>query len=248
VRARDFVILLAFSLLVALAPASSLARPVTRTLDLVAGSEQFFRIGAGVLAFVDAPEVVGAEVLPSNELLLTPKAPGRALVYLMGPSTFDAVRVRVRESGGRLPEAPSSESREQAVRKTCQHVEFEKAGEGKSLSANVPTSACRKALLELFDSDDFQADRVSLIFSEDVIREQYGEILAAVKAAGLEGDCQLAYLGPTLSIKGKMPPARKLELLKIVYHATPGRLLLDDRTETAEDPKPDAGQPERETK
>lgn len=247
-RARDFIVLLAFSLLVALAPARSSARPPMRTLDLKVGNEQFFRIGVGVQAFADAPEVVGAETLPSNELLLTPKAPGRALVYLMGPGSFDAVRVRVREAGGRPPEAPSSEPREQAVRKACQNVEIEKAGEGKTLSANVPTSACRKALLELFDSDDFQADRVSLIFSEEVIREQYGEIHAAVKEAGLDGDCQLAYLGPTLSIKGTMTTARKLELLKIVYRATPGRILLDDRTETAEVPKPDAGHSDLEAK
>ena len=230
------------------APRPAEARPVTRILDLVVGSEQFFRIGAEVRAVVDAPEIVTAEVLGSNELLLTPKAAGRALIYLMTPGTFDAVRIRVRESGGKLPEVRASEEQLKVARKACQSFSVESSPEGGTLSANMPNGTCRGALLALFDSDDFLADRVSLMYSEEVIREQYEEIQSQAKAAGLVPGFELAYLGPTLRIKGRGDAAGKLELMKIAYRATPGRLLLDDQSEVVAPPatevaNPDAGEP-----
>jgi hypothetical protein len=150
------------------------------------------------------------------------------------------VEALLRETGGKPQESRATEAQIAAAKKVCPKLEIERGGEAMGLSAQVPSGECRKALLELLDTDDFSVDRLSLMFSESVLQEQLAELKARADKLGLK-DVKLAYIGATLRIDGKMPADRKLELLKIAYEITAGPLLLDDRSEP--DEPADAGTP-----
>lgn len=230
-----FSMAMAVLLAVSAMGSSAYARPPLRLIDLQVGKDEFFRVGKGTLAVVDAPELLAFEVLPSDEILISPKAPGRALLFLMVDSRFEAVRVRVREVGGKPQELHASEAQLAAARKACPRLTIERGGQGASLDTEIPTGACRTELLKLLETDDFLADRVSVMFSEEVIREQYLAISARAAKQGLDKVFQLAYLGVTLRIKGKATAAQKMALLQIAYEETPGRVLLDDQSELVEE-------------
>ncbi|MFN7134937.1 MAG: hypothetical protein ACK4N5_22865, partial [Myxococcales bacterium] len=199
--------------LLLLTPAVASAWPVTERLDLVVGKETMVRSYAK-LAAVDDPGVVEAELLPSQEVLLVPRRPGRALLFLLNDGQFDAVRVRVRETGGAVPEQRLDDGAMQAARRVCTRLEVEPASGNKAVSAEAVSARCREALLELLRADDTLARDLSLLFTEEALQAQLEDIQRRMKQQGLDREFQASYVGVTLRLKGKGSEARKLALLK----------------------------------
>ncbi len=228
-----------------LLPATAGAWPVSGTLDLKVGSDSIVRSFAKAVA-VDDPSLVTAELLPSQELLLTPKKPGRALLYLLNDGQLDAVRLRIRDTGGELQVLHSTEAQREAARKACPKLVIERSGESRSLSAEGVGAACRAALRELLKSDDFNVKDLALMFTDEGVQAQLAEIESKLKGSATAEGMKVAYVGVTLRLTGKAPVARKLELLKVAFDASVGRVLLDDRVEAPPEPvKPEpAAEPE----
>lgn len=222
----------------ALLPAQAAAWPVTELLDLKVGSERIVRSWAKAID-VDDPSVVTAELLASREILLTPKKPGRALLFLLNDGQFDAVRIRVRDTGGAVPEQLASEAQIAAARRACNRLVVEKTGTLRSVSAEAIGPACRAALKELLKGDEFRVKELSLMFTDDGIQDQIGEIHRRL-AGGVGEGITASYVGVTLRLTGTASQARKLEVLKAAFESSVGRVLLDDRVETPAEPKPEA--------
>lgn len=222
----------ALAALLALAPvAGAEARPVSRIIDLVAGNEQFFRASVASVA-VDSPEVCAAELLPSQELLLTPKKAGRVLLFLLDDDGLEVVRIRVRESGGAVPEVRATDEQLRAAAKACPGMKVEGSKDARELSATVPTAACRDALAAVFATDDFVARNIELMYTPDALKAQLDALRAAIVSRGLGDKFSIAYSGLNVLIKGRGSPADKTELMKILFDGSVGRVLLDDHSET----------------
>lgn len=219
-----------------LAPALARAWPVSGAVDLIAGTEQFVR--QPVLAVkVDDPEIVTAEALPTGELLLTPKKPGRALLFLLGEGRLDAVRLRVHEGGGKSPEKPVDTAALALARKQCPGLKLDGPAGRQELEASIPNGTCRRALLPVLEADDLSADRLELAFQPEALQDQLQAMRAALAKRGMDKEVELAYAGPTLRLEGRLDVQRLCEILSALFEVVAGRLNLDDRTEAS----PDAG-------
>lgn len=210
------------------------ARPVTRPFDLKAGKEEFVRAWLKG-AVTDDPLVATGEYLPSNEVLLTAVRPGRALLFLIGEASMDAVRLRVAGPDGKAPVVKATEEQRAAVRKACPGYKEEVAGDEATVKAAVSSPQCRAALRELFDCDEYSTRRMELSFSPEAMLDQLTAIRAGVKAAGLP--VEVSYLGVTAVLKGKVTAAQRVELLKVLYANSVGPVLFDDQLEGAPEPK-----------
>jgi len=218
-----------------LLPASAGARPVVRTFDLAAGKEEFVR------AFVkaagsDDPSVATAELLSSNEVLITAIKPGRALLLLIGEGSVDAVRLRVAPPGGKPTEVHATEEQREAARKACPGLKEEGTAQERTLSASVPSPACRAALRTLLDADEYSTQRLELSFAPEALLDQLAQIRAALKAAGL-GSVQVSYTGMAAVLTGKVTEAQRLEVMKVLYAQSVGKVLFDDQLELLPEPK-----------
>jgi hypothetical protein len=219
-----------------LAPAAARARPATKVYDMKAGKEEFFRAVVKAVV-VDDPSVLTAELMPSQEVMLTAVKPGRALLVLFTETSVDAVRVRV-FSEGRVPEVHATEAQRAAATKACPGLKEEGSETERRLTATVATPACRAALRELFDADEYSTRNLELIFSQEVVLNQLEAIRLALKAKGLDQAVQAGYKGAELSLKGKVTEAQRAELAKALFDAVVGQILLEDSLEIVEVPKP----------
>jgi hypothetical protein len=211
-------------------PAAAHGWPVSGVADLVAGNEVFVRQKA-LAVQVDPPDVLSAEALASGELLLTPRKPGRALLLLLAEGGLDAVRVRVREVGGKVPAAPADEAGLAAARKECPGLKLKEGSRGPELEASVATGPCRRALLEVLQADDWIADRVDLTFHPEALQDQLSAMRDALARRGLGRELELVYTGATLCLKGRLDPRRRAETLGALFEVALGRLNFEDRTE-----------------
>lgn len=223
---------MAAALLGSLFPGLARAWPVNGAVDLVAGSEVFVRQRAQAVQ-VDDPEVLAAELLPSGELLLTPKKLGRALLFLLSESGIDAVRVRVREVGGKISAAPLDEAALAAARKECPGLKLDQSSRGPELEASIATGSCRRAMLKVLQADDWAADRLDLTFHAEALQEQLAAMREALSRRGLGQGLELGYVGATLRLQGRLDPRRRAEVLGALFDACVGRLNFDDQTEGA---------------
>ncbi len=223
------------------APALAAARPVTRPFDLEAGKEEFVRAWLKAAA-TDDPAVATAERLPSNEVLITAVKPGRALLLLVGETSLDAVRLRVAAPGGKAPVVRATEEQRAAARKACPGFKQEGAGEEASVTVAVSSPACRAALRELFEGDEYSTRRMELSFEPEALRDQLGAIRAALAPAGL-GSVEVSYSGVTAVLKGKVTQAQRMELMKVLYAHSVGPVLFEDQLEVAPEPEPKKAPP-----
>ncbi len=213
-----------------LLPGAARAWPVSGVVDLVAGDERFVRQRALAVQVSD-PEVLTAEALPSGELLLTPKKPGRALLLLLSEGGLDAVWVRVREVGGKTPAVPLDEAAVAVAQKECRGFKIERGSRGPELEATVATGSCRRALLKVLEADDWVADRTDLTFHSEALQDQLAAMREALAKRGLGQGLDLGYVGPTLRLQGRIDPRRRLEVLRALFEVSVGRLNFEDGTE-----------------
>ncbi len=221
-------------------PLQAWARPISRVLDLAVGAEQFFHLDSSAVV-VDDPAVATAEQLPAEEVLVTTKAAGRALVLVWVSNAIEAVRLRIHEKGSQPPALPASEAQLLATKKSCPGMRISAEGGKRALEVSVDSPSCRDSLRALFASDDFLAGDLSLNFSHEMMQVQLSAIVAELKKRGVSGFA-LSYQGVALVVRGKATLEQKRELMKVAFDQSLGRVLVDDQSElVASAPAPDGG-------
>lgn len=220
-----------------LLPASALAWPVDLVFSLENGTERFHKLSAVEWIEVEDPSVATVEVLPgSNELLVTGLRPGRTLLLLYAEGKFGVWRLAVTAKGARaVPETAPEQLA--AAKKACPGFQVNEGTE-RSLAVTVKDSACRKALLALFQTDAWLGRELDLTFELPVLQEQLSLLNTGLKELGLEA----RYSGAGLVLQGKASPQNHRRALWELFRQSVGRVPLEDRVQLdVPEAAPDAG-------
>jgi hypothetical protein len=100
-----------------------------------------------------------------------------------------------------------------------------------TLKVRVSDDRCRRALLDLFQTDGHVAKELELTFEMSVLQAQLADIEHAFAEHKLTG-LSVKYLGAGLILSGTVSEAdHRLALLEIFRHSV-GRVALEDRVES----------------
>lgn len=212
----------------ALWAAPALAWPVDVLVDLPAGSDEIRKLSAVSWVQSEDASIADAEVLPSGELLLTGKAPGRTLVLLYAEGKFAVWRVRVSAKGEAVRKDDGA-SQLTAAKAACPGL----TTDGTTLTAAIKDDRCRTALLALFQTDAFKAADLDLTFELAALQAQIAAIEKALKPIGID-DLKVSSRGAGLVVEGKATPAQKRSALWALFKNSVGRVPFDDRIEEKE--------------
>ncbi|HLL06672.1 MAG TPA: pilus assembly protein N-terminal domain-containing protein [Myxococcaceae bacterium] len=220
-----------------LLPVSAAAWPVDQAFSVESGADRFHKLTAVEWVDVEDPTVATVEVLPgSNELLMTGKKPGRTLVLLYAEGKFAVWRLSVTAPGARPgPEATAPELLA-AARKACPGLQVSEGAE-RAMVATVKDTACRKALLSLFQTDAWLARELELTFELPVLQEQLAALEPTLSGLGLEA----RYSGAGIVLQGTASPEAHRRALWALFRQSVGRVPLEDRVKVETPPAPDAG-------
>jgi hypothetical protein len=219
-----------------LLPVSALAWPVDQAFSVESGADRFHKLTAVDWVDVEDPTVATVEVLPgSNELLMTGKRPGRTLLLLYAEGKFAVWRLTVTAPGAR-PAPEAAPELLAGARKVCPGLQVTEGAE-RSLVATVKDTACRKALLALFQTDAWLARELELTFELPVLQEQLSALEPALKELGLEA----RYSGAGIVLQGSATPEAHRRALWALFRQSVGRVPLEDRVKVLTPSAPDAG-------
>lgn len=216
-------------------PAVIHARPITKVLEMEAGTEEFFHSGLKAVGS-DNPSVATVELLPSQEVLVTAVRPGRALIYLVGETRLEVVRLGVIAQGVKAAPLRAREEQRSAARRACLGWKEEGPENERFVTAIVSTAACRAALRDLMAADEYSTARMALSFSPETLLDQLMAIRKALAEKKLD-EIQVAYSGLTLILKGSATAEQKLELMKLLYDGVLGPVLFEDETASIAPPR-----------
>lgn len=204
----------------------ALAWPVDWLHDVEAGKEKFVKLPRVDWLEVEDTSVATAEwVAGANELILTGVKEGRTVVLLGAEGKVAAWRVRVGKKTATL--AASEFAAKDAARKACPSFR-EAPSEDVSLSVQVKSEACLKALRALFETDAFEARRLELEFDGAVLQSQLKALQGGLDSV-THGKVSAKYVGAGLVLSGRCSQAEYRKLLWEVLRRTVGRFALDDR-------------------
>jgi hypothetical protein len=217
-------------------PVTALAWPVDLVFPVERGAERFHKLSAVEWVEVEDPSVATVEVLSgSNELLVTGKRPGRTLLLLYAEGKFAIWRLTVTAPGAQpVPEA--SPELLAAARKACPGLQVSEGAE-RLLVATVKDTACRKALLALFQTDAWLARELEITFELPMLQEQLSEVESALKELGLEA----RYSGAGIVLQGSASAEAHRRALWALFRHSVGRVPLEDRVKVETLSSPDAG-------
>jgi hypothetical protein len=156
---------------------------------------------------VDAPDVVRAELLPAGELLLEPRGPGVARVFLFAPRVVRALEVAVDVALPQPEDKPAP------------------AGCAAASEARVVSQACYdhwRARLQHLVARDAPA----LAFEDAGLLAQLKAAQAELQRAGL-GSIQIAASPFGVRLKGAQDEQQRRAALRAVWSAVLGPLRLD---------------------
>lgn len=210
---------------------TALAWPVDWNHEVEAGRQKAIKLPRVDWFEVDEPSILKVVWMEeARELLLIGLKPGRATVLLGAEGRVAAWRVRVD-----LP--PLLGDRAQAMaRKACPDFTATPQEEVK-LAVTVGDEDCRTALVELFQTDAFEARHLSLRFESKVLQAQLRLVQEGVlKATG--GKVKARYVGAGLVLDGQASVAEHRKMLWEILRRTIGRFALDDQIKMVE---PDGG-------
>ncbi len=223
---------------VLLLPLAARAWPVDQAFSLERGKDRFHKLTAVEWVEVEDPTVATAEVMPgSSELLLTGLRPGRTLMLLYAEGKFAVWRLTVTAPGERPPPKASPELLA-AARKACPGLQVQEGAEPPFV-ATVKDTACRKALLALFQEDRWLARELELTFEVAALQEQLSAMTPGLEALGLKA----RYSGAGIILEGKARPEAHRRALWELFRQSVGRVPLEDRVEIEAPPEQDAGVP-----
>jgi Flp pilus assembly secretin CpaC len=226
-----------FAGLALLAPALAFASPPHAVVEVKPGDVTFQRLyDVRALASID-PSIATAELMPSQEVLITGKKPGTTEVVALVNGKVVGLRVHVRAPGTLLPDEGAA--RLAAVEKACPQHRLLGEGADQQLGATPTAGACRAALFALFATDKFLVKQIAIDFDQPSLQAQAAEVEAAVRAAKLP--VELHYQGATLVLKGSVTREQAAKLAVALYLHALGGVPLDDGELELEEP--DAGAP-----
>jgi hypothetical protein len=220
-----------------LLPVQALAWPVDLVFSLESGAERFHKLTAVDWVEVEDPTVATVEVLPgSNELLITGKRPGRTLMLLYAEGKMGVWRLSVTAPGAKpTPEAAPEQLA--AARQSCPGLQVSEGTE-RSLVVTVKDTACRKALLSLFQTEAWLARELEVTFELPALQEQLSGMNAALKELGMEA----RYSGAGIVLQGTATPEGHRRALWELFRQSVGRVPLEDRVKIdVPEATPDAG-------
>jgi len=220
-----------------LLPVQALAWPVDLVFTLESGTDRFHKLTAVEWVEVEDPSVATVEVLSgSNELLVTGKRPGRTLMLLYAEGKMGVWRVSVTAPGAKAtPEAAPGPLA--TARQACPGLQVNEGAE-RSFTVTVKDTACRKALLSLFQTDAWVSRELDITFELPVLQEQLSEITSALKELGLEA----RYSGAGIVLQGESSPEVHRRALWALFRQSVGSVPLEDRVKiNAPEVAPDAG-------
>lgn len=207
-----------------LAPAMALAAPPHAVVEVRPGDSTFVRLyQVRALGVVD-PAIATAELLPSEELLISGKKAGTTDVVALAGGKLVGIRVHVRVPGTRAEEL--GPARLEAAKKVCPVLRVVGEGPDAQLGVTPAPAACRAALAALFQTDRFLTKQISVDFDPPALQAQLAELEPAVKAAGVE--LPLHYQGATLVLQGALGPAQASRLVVALYAHAVGGVPVDD--------------------
>jgi hypothetical protein len=189
--------------------------------DVPDGGERFVKLPHVDWLEVDDGQVLEAEWLAgSQELLLSGRRPGRALVLLAAQGKVALWRVRV---GG----APlGDEKKFSAAAKACK--DFRPLLEGPvKLTVTIATEACRLAMWELFQTDAFEGKDIEVTFERPQLQAQLKRLQEVVTQAKLPA--VLRYAGAGLVLEGSLTQRQHRDVLWLLMRHIVGRLIIDDQ-------------------
>lgn len=220
-----------------LLPVRALAWPVDLVFSLESGTDRFHKLTAVDWVEVEDPSVATVEVLPgSNELLITGKRPGRTLMLLYAEGKMGVWRLSVTAPGAK-PTPNAAPEQLTAARQACPGLQVNEGAE-RSLAATVKDTACRKALLALFQTDAWLSRELELTFELPVLQDQLSGMNAALKELGLEA----SYSGAGIVLQGEATPEVHRRALWELFRQSVGSVPLEDRVKiNAPEATPDAG-------
>jgi hypothetical protein len=220
-----------------LLPMQALAWPVDFSMTLESGTDRFHKLTAVDWVEVEDASVAFVEVLPgSSELLITGKRPGRTLMLLYAEGKIGVWRLNVTAPGAR-PALEDPREQLAAARKACPGLQVQE-GEGRSLVVAVKDTACRKALLTLFQSDAWLSRDLEVTSEVEVLQYQLTEMLPDLKTLGIEA----LFSGAGIVLRGAATPEGHRRALWELFRHSVGRVPLEDRVSVDPPvPAPDAG-------
>lgn len=223
-----------------LLPPAARAWPVDWVHDVEVGKEKFVRLPRVDWFEIEDPKLASVEWFPDGgELLVTGLKAGRTLLLIGAEGKVAVWRVRV----GTRPVL--DDKKLNGARDACPDFRATPDQDVK-LAVTVKTEKCRLALLELFQTDAFEARAIELEFEGAVLQTQLKAVQAALTRIAA-GRVTARYVGAGLALEGKGSQAEYRATLWAVLRATLGRFALDDQTEWEAPPNaPDAGPKPRE--
>lgn len=200
---------------------AAVAWPVDWVHDVEPGKEKFVRLPRLDWFEVDDPSVVSVEWLGSGEVLLSGLKPGRATVLLGAEGKVAAWRVRV----GVKPLV--DDALLTGAKKACPSLTLSPE-EDIGLTVTVHDEACRQALLALFQTEAFEARRLSLTFDGKVLQTQLAQVQLGLR--GISKQLGARFVGAGLVLEGTVASeAEHRRALWEVLRRSLGRFALDDR-------------------
>ncbi|WP_224242100.1 pilus assembly protein N-terminal domain-containing protein [Hyalangium gracile] len=218
-------------------PLQALAWPVDLVFPVETGADRFHKLTAVDWVDVEDPSVATVELLSgSNELLITGKRPGSTLMLLYAEGKMGVWRLVVTAPGSRHTPEPAPELLA-AARKACPGLQANEGSE-RLLLATVKDSACRKALLSLFQTDAWLARELEVTFELPMLQEQLSAVTDRLKELGLEA----RYSGAGIVLQGTSTPEAHRRALWELFRQSVGRVPLEDRVKVlTPEATPDAG-------
>jgi hypothetical protein len=235
---------------------SATAWPVDVLVEVKAGEEKFQKAAGVEWVDVKDPSVAAVEVLPGDEVLITPKRGPETLVLLYGEGRMGVWSLSVdtcNEAGTRIdggtyipPAIDCSMGKGVGVdlapvMRTCPGAKRNTASRTDALVVHVATDPCRFALRELFKTNAHHSREITLTFEIGMLQSQLRDIQAGIDSAIGAKKVETAYAGASLRLKGSITQAEHKKVLWAVFNSAVGRVSLDDRLIITDKPAPDAG-------
>lgn len=219
-----------------LAPATAAAFPADFRYALAVGEDSFGRLYESREAFAEPAGIVAAERLASEEIRLDALAPGRAHVFVTGPSLLYVFAVQVRAAGEPKPPPPALDpAKLSAAKRACAGLDQRVEAGRPVIEVTIGDRPCRDAIAALAADDAILAADLQLTFTTAQLQEQLVRLQRAVLDAKLPA-VTLHYQGASLVVRGTVTTAERLTLLRTLWRHALGRIALYEELTVVEPP------------
>ncbi len=195
------------------------AAPADRRIELAPGETRIERFGAPAHLYVDRLDIVRAELLPSEEVLLETLGTGTATLFFHGDGWLRVWRIYV----GTAPDPAARAAALAAVQKACSGARLSEP----PFQIRITDRICHEKTVAL--GAHALVEEIELTFDAAGLRAQIEAQEGAIRAVHPElASLRLFYLGGTLGIEGTVPTTADLEaVVRAAWSKSAGRLLLD---------------------